>query len=116
VLDHVWLRVLHSQLVNICEEMGLATMRTSYSPIFSEGLDFCCLILNPTGELVAMQNLNPAMTGQALFSGRWVVDDFGVDNFAPGDVVIHNDPYRGGSHMPEHLVITPFFYGGELRA
>jgi N-methylhydantoinase B/oxoprolinase/acetone carboxylase alpha subunit len=102
--------------VNICEEMGLATMRTSYSPIFSEGLDFCCLILNPTGELVAMQNLNPAMTGQALFSGRWVVDDFGVDNFAPGDVVIHNDPYRGGSHMPEHLVITPFFYGGELRA
>lgn len=96
--------------------MGLATMRTSYSPIFSEGLDFCCLILNRDGELVAMQNLNPAMTGQALYSGRWIVDDFGAENFDPGDVVIHNDPYRGGSHMPEHLVITPFFYRGEIRA
>ncbi|MFQ5426262.1 MAG: hydantoinase B/oxoprolinase family protein [Gaiellales bacterium] len=113
--DPVALRVLHSQLVNICEEMGLATMRTSYSPIFSEGLDFCCLILNRDGELVAMQNLNPAMTGQALYSGRWVVDDVGAENFDPGDVIIHNDPYRGGSHMPEHLVITPFFHEGELR-
>ena len=113
--DAVWLRVLQSQLVNICEEMGFATMRTSYSPIFSEGLDFCCMILNRDGELVAMQNLNPAMTGQALYSGRWIVDDVGVESFDPGDVIIHNDPYRGGSHMPEHLVITPFFYGGELR-
>lgn len=114
--DQVWLKVLHSQLVNICEEMGLATMRTAYSPIFSEGLDFCCLILDREGELVAMQNLNPAMTGQALYSGRWVIGDLGADEFEPGDVVIHNDPYRGGSHMPEHLVITPFFYRGELRA
>lgn len=115
MLDAVWLKILHAQLVNICEEMGLATMRTAYSPIFSEGLDFCCLILNREGELVAMQNLNPAMLGQALYSGRWVIDDFGADSFEPGDVVVHNDPYRGGSHMPEHLVITPFFYGSELR-
>ena len=62
--DLVWLKILHAQLVNICEEMGLAMMRTSYSPIFSEGLDFCCLILDRDGELVAMQNLNPAMMGQ----------------------------------------------------
>ena len=82
-------------------------MRTSYSPIFSEGLDFCCLILDRDGELVAMQNLNPAMMGQALYSGRWVIDDLGADSFEPGDVVVHNDPYRGGSHMPEHLLDHP---------
>ncbi len=52
-----------------------------------------------------MQNLNPAMMGQALYSGRWVIDDLGADSFEPGDVVVHNDPYRGGSHMPEHLLI-----------
>ena len=114
MLDLVWLKILHAQLVNICEEMGLA-MRTSYSPIFSEGLDFCCLILDRDGELVAMQNLNPAMMGQALYSGRWVIDDLGADSFEPGDVVVHNDPYRGGSHMPEHLLITPFFHGGALQ-
>ena len=115
MLDLVWLKILHAQLVNICEEMGLAMMRTSYSPIFSEGLDFCCLILDRDGELVAMQNLNPAMMGQALYSGRWVIDDLGADSFEPGDVVVHNDPYRGGSHMPEHLLITPFFHGGALQ-
>jgi N-methylhydantoinase B len=114
--DPVWLRILHAQLVNICEEMGLAMMRTSYSPIFSEGLDFSTMILDRSGDLVAMQNINPAMLGQALFAGRWVIDDLGADQFEPGDVVVHNDPYRGGSHMPEHLVIAPFFHDGELVA
>ena len=55
------------------------------------------------------------MLGQALFSGRWVIDDIGADAFEPGDVVVHNDPYRGGSHMPEHLLVAPFFHDGELR-
>ena len=113
--DPVWLKILHSQLVNICEEMALALMRASYSPIFSEGLDFSALVLDADGELMAMANMNPAMLGQALFSGRWVIDDVGVETFEPGDVVVHNDPYRGGSHMPEHLLVTPFFLRGELR-
>jgi N-methylhydantoinase B/oxoprolinase/acetone carboxylase alpha subunit len=112
--DQVWLRILHGQLVNICEEMGLAMMRTSYSPIFSEGLDFSTMVLDPAGNLVAMQNINPAMLGQALYSGRWVIEDLGAEAFEPGDVVVHNDPYRGGSHMPEHLLIAPFHHDGEL--
>ena len=115
MIDQVWLKILHSQLVNICEEMSSALMRTSYSPIFSEGLDFYALILDRRGDLVATAKINGAMLGQSLFSGRWVIDDIGVDDLEPGDVVIHNDPYRGGSHMPEHLLITPFFYEGELQ-
>jgi N-methylhydantoinase B/oxoprolinase/acetone carboxylase alpha subunit len=115
MIDQVWLKILHSQLVNICEEMSSALMRTSYSPIFSEGLDFYALILDRRGDLVATAKINGAMLGQSLFSGRWVIDDMGVADLEPGDVVIHNDPYRGGSHMPEHLLITPFFYDGELQ-
>jgi N-methylhydantoinase B/oxoprolinase/acetone carboxylase alpha subunit len=113
VTDAVWLKILHSQLVNICEEMAVAMMRTAYSPIFNEGLDFSCFVLNRDGELVAMANMNPAMLGQALFSGRWVLDDL-REELDPGDVVVHNDPYRGGSHMPEHLLVTPFHHDGEL--
>ena len=90
-------------------------MRTSYSPIFSEGLDFSTMILDPEGDLVAMVDMNPAMLGQSLFSGRWVIDELGAEGLQEGDVVVHNDPYRGGSHMPEHLLVTPFFYEGELR-
>ena len=53
-----------------------------------------------------------ARVGRSLYSGRWVIDEIGPENFAPGDVVIHNDPYRGGSHMPEHLLVSPVFYKG----
>ena len=113
--DPLVLKLLHDQLVNVCEEMASALMRTAYSPIFNEGLDFSALILDEQGDLVAMANMNPAMLGQALYSGRWVIDDIGADAFEPGDVVVHNDPYRGGSHMPEHLLVAPFFHDGALR-
>ena len=115
MIDQVWLKILYAQHVNICEEMGYALMRTSYSPIFSEGLDFSAMILDRDGQLVSAAILNGAMLGQSLYSGRWVIDEIGPDNFEPGDVVIHNDPYRGGSHMPEHLLVSPVFYKGELR-
>ena len=115
MIDQVWLKILYAQHVNICEEMGYALMRTSYSPIFSEGLDFSAMILDRDGQLVSAAILNGAMLGQSLYSGRWVIDEIGPDNFEPGDVVIHNDPYRGGSHMPEHLLVSPVFYEGELR-
>ncbi len=113
--DQVWLKILHSQFVNVCEEMAHAMIRTSYSPIFSEGLDFSTMVLDVNGDLVAMANMNPAMLGQSLFAGRWVIDELGAEQFQPGDVVIHNDPYRGGSHMPEHLLVSPFFHDGVLR-
>jgi N-methylhydantoinase B len=54
------------------------------------------------------------MLGQSLFSGRWVIDDLGAEGFSPGDVIIHNDPYRGGSHMPEHLLLSPYFRADKL--
>src|SRR5262249_39789091 len=49
-----------------------------------------------------------------LFIGRWTLEELGVESFEPGDVVLHNDPYRGGAHIPEHSVIRPVFHGGEL--
>jgi N-methylhydantoinase B len=113
MIDAIFLKILHTQFVNVCEEMAIAMMRTAYSPIFNEGLDFSFMILDRDGQLIAMANMNPAMLGQALFSGQWVIADVGPENFEPGDVIVHNDPYRGGSHMPEHLLVTPFFFDGE---
>ena len=45
---------------------------------------------------------------------RWTIEELGVESFEPGDVVLHNDPYRGGAHIPEHSVIRPVFHEGEL--
>lgn len=113
-IDRIGLTLLHKQLINICDEMAVSMMRTAYSPIFSEGLDFSTLILDREGNLVATAGLNPAMLGASLFAATWIIKEVGADNFEEGDVWVHNDPYRGGSHMPEHMLITPIFVDGAI--
>ena len=115
-VDRVDLTLLHRQLVNICDEMAVSMMRTAYSPIFSEGLDFSTLILDGAGNLVATAGLNPAMLGASLYAATWIINEIGPANFEEGDVWIHNDPYRGGSHMPEHMMITPMYIDGRIVA
>jgi N-methylhydantoinase B len=114
-LDSVTLTVINNALVNICREMGTAMMRTSYSPIFNEALDFSCVIFTPEGEMIGQAEFCPTMIGSAQYAVQWTIEELGVESFAPGDVVIHNDPYRGQCHMPEHMVLKPVFFGKKLR-
>ncbi len=104
-IDSVTLTIINNCLVNTCREMGLAMMKTSYSSIFNEGLDFSCVIFDRDGEMVAYAEFCPAQIGAILYTMQWTIAEIGIENFKPGDVVIHNDPYRGGCHMPEHTVI-----------
>jgi N-methylhydantoinase B len=110
------LTLLHNRLVSICREMGVATMRTAYSPVFNEGFDFVCALFDRDGRMIAQAEYNPSMLGAANFAVRWVLEEIGADAFAPGDVWVHNDPYRGGCHLPEHMVIRGIFVDGELVA
>jgi N-methylhydantoinase B len=113
-VDQVTLSVIQNRQVNICREMGIAMMKTSYSTIFNEGLDFSCVIFNRNGEMIAQAEFCPAQLGAILYTIKWAIEEHGLENFEPGDVLIHNDPYRGGCHMPEHAVIKPVFHEGEL--
>lgn len=113
-IDLTTLTVIHNHLVNICREMGTAMMRTSYSPIFNEGLDFSCVLFNRDGDMIAQAEFCPAQLGAILYTVKWTIAELGRESFEEGDVVIHNDPYRGGCHMPEHMVLKPIFYDGEL--
>jgi N-methylhydantoinase B/oxoprolinase/acetone carboxylase alpha subunit len=115
-IDRIGLTLLYKQLVNICDEMAFSMMRTAYSPIFSEGLDFSTLILDREGRLIATAQINPAMLGASLYAATWIINEVGADHFDEGDVYIHNDPYRGGSHMPEHMMVTPIFKDGVVVA
>ncbi len=114
-LDIVTLTVINNALVNICREMGTAMMRTSYSPIFNEALDFSCVIFTPGGDMIGQAEFCPTMIGSAQYAAKWTIEELGLDSFEPGDVVIHNDPYRGQCHMPEHMVLKPVFFGKKLR-
>jgi N-methylhydantoinase B/oxoprolinase/acetone carboxylase alpha subunit len=64
--------------------------------------------------MIGQAEFCPSQLAASLFIVRWTVDELGVESFEPGDVVLHNDPYRGGAHIPEHSVIRPVFYDGEL--
>src|SRR5206468_4315727 len=101
-------------LVNTCREMGIAMMRTSYSPIFNEGLDFSCMIFNTRGDMIGQAEFCPTMLGSAQYAVQWTIEELGLDSFEPDDVIIHNDPYRGQNHMPEHIVLKPVFFNGHL--
>ena len=113
-IDTVTLSVINNALVNICREMGTAMMRTSYSPIFNEALDFSCMIFNRRGDMIGQAEFCPAMLGSAHYTVKWTIEELGLDSFEPGDVVLHNDPYRGQCHMPEHMVLKPVFFRDQL--
>ena len=113
-VDPVTLTVVYNRLVGICREMGNTMIRTAYSPIFSESRDFSCVLFNSEGDMMAQTEFCPAQVGAIRFVVKWLIAEIGVDSLKPGDVVVHNDPYRGGVHMPEHVVIQPVYYDGEL--
>ncbi len=115
-LDSVGLHVLHNALANIAAEMALVMMKTSYSTIFNEGLDFSTVLLDREGNLVAEKNYTPSMMGAIPHTVRWTLEEFGEEFFAPGDIVVHNDPYRGNCHIPEHMMMKPIFRDQELVA
>lgn len=113
-IDQVTLQVVNNYLVTTAREMGIAMRNTSYSPLFNEGLDFSCAIFDAKGEMIAQAEFCPAHLGAIIYVVEWTILEIGKENFHPEDVVFHNDPFRGGCHLPEYCVIKPVFHGGEL--
>ena len=113
-VDLVTLNVVYNRLVGICREMGTTMMRTAYSPIFSESRDFSCVLFDRHGRMLAQTEFCPAQVGAIRFVVKWLIAEIGEENVREGDIIVHNDPYRGGVHMPEHVVIKPVFYDGEI--
>ncbi|MFQ5425498.1 MAG: hydantoinase B/oxoprolinase family protein [Gaiellales bacterium] len=113
-IDPVTLTIINNNFVNVCREMGITMIRTAFSPIFNEGLDFSCVLFDRKGNMIGQAEFCPAQLAASLFIVRWTLEELGVDSFEPGDVVMHNDPYRGGAHIPEHSAIRPVFYEDEL--
>ncbi|MDF1586812.1 hydantoinase B/oxoprolinase family protein [Marinimicrococcus flavescens] len=114
--DLVMMNILDSMMVSICREMGIQLMKTSYSTIFNEGLDFTCALANVRGEMIACAEFCPTMIGGMPLLIDSCLKEIDLDSLEEGDVILHNDPYRGGLHMPEHTFFKPLFVNGELIA
>jgi N-methylhydantoinase B/oxoprolinase/acetone carboxylase alpha subunit len=114
--DPVVLTVVDNYLTSCCRDMGVAMMTTAYSPIFNESLDFSCVIFDPHGSMLAQAEFCPSQIGTIKFTVDWTIEELGLDGFEEGDVVLHNDPYRGSGHVPEHMLLKPVFWEGRLIA
>lgn len=115
-MDLVTMNIIENTMVSICREMGITLMKTSYSTIFNEALDFTCGIASADGEMLAAAEFCPAQIGGLPLLIRSCLQEIPVSEIEPGDVLVHNDPYRGGLHTPEHTLFCPVFADGELLA
>jgi 5-oxoprolinase (ATP-hydrolysing) len=105
--DPVELEIFNHHFAAIAEEMGAMLRRTALSVNVKERLDFSCAVFDDSGGLVANAPHMPVHLGAMSETVRCVVRD--VPDLGPGDVVITNDPFRGGSHLPDLTVVTPVF-------
>ncbi len=108
--------VLRSLMESIPREMAEVLKLTSYHPIFNEVFDFSTALLTPRGELAAQFVGVQVHLGALEKCARAIIDRFGIDGFKPGDAIIHNNPFPGGSHLPDVDILVPVFSKGKLVA
>jgi 5-oxoprolinase (ATP-hydrolysing) len=106
--DPVLLEVFNNLFMNIAEQMGLQLQNTAYSVNIKERLDFSCALFDAEGQLVANAPHMPVHLGSMGESIQTVIRD-NQGRMRPGDVFALNDPYHGGTHLPDVTVITPVY-------
>ena len=104
--------VFKNLFLSIAEEMGVTLCRTGFSPNIKERLDYSCAIYDARGETIAQGDHMPVHLGAMPLSVRAAIDAVAM---APGDVVMLNDPFRGGTHLPDITLVAPVFLGRERR-
>jgi 5-oxoprolinase (ATP-hydrolysing) len=110
--DPVLLEVFNNLFMNIAEQMGLQLQNTAYSVNIKERLDFSCALFDASGNLIANAPHMPVHLGSMGESIKTVIRE-NTGRMCPGDVYVLNDPYHGGTHLPDVTVITPVYLGAE---
>jgi len=104
--DPIRTEIMKHRLVSVAEEMGARLQRAAFSPNIKERCDFSCAVFDASGSLVAQAAHIPVHLGAMPLSVQSCLESL---TFAPGDVAMVNDPYRGGTHLPDITVISPIF-------
>ena len=105
-MDPIKLELYKNMLTSVAEEMGVTLRRTAFSPNIKERLDFSCAVFDDTGKMVAQAAHIPVHLGSMPLS---VLAAIAHTEMAPGDMIALNDPYRGGTHLPDITLVTPVF-------
>jgi N-methylhydantoinase B len=109
--DPIELEVFKNLFHSIAEEMGAALRRTAFSPNIKERRDYSCAVFDSAGEVIAMGDHMPVHLGSMPMSVRAAIDAHAM---LPGDVVMLNDPFRGGTHLPDITLVAPVYVNGRV--
>ena len=105
--DPIRLEIYKHLFAAVAEEMGVVLRKASYSPNIKERRDFSCAIFDAQGRMIAQAAHIPVHLGSMPLSVEVAVKAF--PDLAPGDMVLLNDPFRGGTHLPDLTLVTPVF-------
>jgi len=110
-VDSIELEIFNNVLSSIAEEMGNALIRSAFSPNIKERRDLSCAIFNSQGDMIAQAAHIPVHLGSMSFS----VDAVLGKDISVGDIFLLNDPFRGGTHLPDITCIKPVFISNKLE-
>jgi len=112
--DPIELEVFKNLYHSIAEEMGAALRRTSFSPNIKERRDYSCAVFDSRGQVIAMGDHMPVHLGSMPMSVAAAIEQCRLDRspLEPGDVVMLNDPFRGGTHLPDITLVMPVYVRG----
>ncbi|MFB3813589.1 MAG: hydantoinase B/oxoprolinase family protein [Terriglobales bacterium] len=104
--DPIELEIFKNIFHSIAEEMGAALRRTAFSPNIKERRDYSCALFDGDGQVIAMGDHMPVHLGSMPMSVRAAIDRL---QLAPGDIAMLNDPFAGGTHLPDITLVAPFY-------
>jgi len=103
-MDAIELSVFSSRIESVCDEMGAVLQRAAFSPNIKDRLDFSCAVFDAQGQLCAQAAHIPVHLGSMAYAMQDIVDQF---DWQTGDMVAFNDPYLGGTHLPDVTLVCP---------
>ena len=102
----ILLEIFKNRFSSIAEEMGVTLNRTAFSPNIKERRDFSCAIFDPNGEVIAQAAHIPVHLGSMPLSVKSAIES---NTMQAGDMVVLNDPFKGGTHLPDITMVAPVF-------
>ncbi len=112
-IDPIQLEIFKNLFASIADEMGVVLRRTASSPNIKERRDFSCALFDPAGQMIAQAAHIPVHLGSMPLSVAAAVQTF--SDLAPGDLVALNDPFQGGTHLPDITLVSPVFLPNKRR-
>ena len=115
-LDPITVEVVRHKLEGIANEMESTLLRSSFSPIVKEGMDASASLFTMRGEALAQACAVPIHLATLIPVVETFIREFPLDTMQDGDIYIMNDPYLGGTHLPDIALVTPIFHRGQVLA